>query len=805
MRGTLFDKPAVKLLLLALMGLMVAAPLFKPAMLCGDDFPGHLSYAVELDRMWGEGVWYPRWSPNVAFGLGLPTFNFYPPLPRYVSVAVHWLGLPLREAVKAPMALALMLAGPAMYLFARAIYGERAGMVAGIAFAFAPYLADDALQRYALNEALAMSLAPLVLWAFGRLNAHSPRLPWGRVVVAALVASALILTHTLMAMMFAPLVAGYLLLVWWQSDQRRAFLGGVALAGVLALGLSAFFWLPFIVESGQVQMWRARVWELTGEVLYPLHFRSLESVLWPRSLWPDYSVSNSLLQRMLALPQVICAVIALVWVRRLPSQLARAMTMLFGLVLVVSTFLILRASKPVWDTLPALQIVQFPWRFLGPASLAAALLTGALWSNLKFQDSNFKWVVVALDAVLLVVLMAWTLPWLRPFTCNIEANPSGQFLVWMDRKTESGGGTGEDLPRWVETPPSESLLEADLIAGRPLDRLDRASLPEGAQAQARVLRSLDSTWEVTSPKTFTATFQNYYFPGWTVKVDGMPVPVSPAPSTGLIEASLPAGHDVVVLLLEATPAQTLGDVISTVTLLGLVVLLVVTNRKTITLPGVEALAGPPQGSTPTSSQSDMPKTITRPGVEALAGPLQGSTPTSPRDVPAWEWMALGAIGVVLFVVRLALAGVAPPAVPDGLAIPATVTRTSVDLSGQTQLIGYEFSSPTVRAGEPLTVTLYWQAQRLLLTSYKSFVHVTDANGQLVAQGDAVPRNWTYPTSAWFPNERVVDPHVMQIPAGVPGPLEVWAGMYDPATGQRLNPAADPSGRVRLGTLSQSVP
>jgi hypothetical protein len=174
-------------------------------------------------------------------------------------------------------------------------------------------------------------------------------------------------------------------------------------------------------------------------------------------------------------------------------------------------------------------------------------------------------------------------------------------------------------------------------------------------------------------------------------------------------------------------------------------------------------------------------------------------------MPAREVMALSVFGVVLFVVRLALASVAPPAVPDGLAILATVTRTSIDLGGQVQLVGYEFSSPTVRAGEPLTVTLYWQAQSLLLTSYKSFVHVTDANGQLVAQGDAVPRNWTYPTSAWFPNERVVDPHVMQIPAGVPGPLEVWAGMYDPATGQRLNPAADPSGRVRLGTLSQSVP
>jgi hypothetical protein len=122
-----------------------------------------------------------------------------------------------------------------------------------------------------------------------------------------------------------------------------------------------------------------------------------------------------------------------------------------------------------------------------------------------------------------------------------------------------------------------------------------------------------------------------------------------------------------------------------------------------------------------------------------------------------------------------------------------------------RLIGYEFSSPTVRAGEPLTVTLYWQTDGLLLTSYKSFIHVMDAKGQLVAQNDAVPRNWTYPTSGWLPNEWIGDPHRLDIPKNVTGPLEIWAGMYDPATGQRLIPATDPSGRIKLGTLSQFAP
>jgi hypothetical protein len=167
---------------------------------------------------------------------------------------------------------------------------------------------------------------------------------------------------------------------------------------------------------------------------------------------------------------------------------------------------------------------------------------------------------------------------------------------------------------------------------------------------------------------------------------------------------------------------------------------------------------------------------------------------------AQETMVLGALGVVLFVARLWMSSIVPPAVPLGPQMPGTAARVSVDLGGQVRLIGYEFSSAGVRAGEPFTVTLYWETQGLLLTSYKSFVHVMDSQGQLVAQSDAVPRNWSYPTSGWLPNEWIGDPHKLVLPKDVAGPVEIWVGMYDPATGRRLGPPGDPTGRVRLGII-----
>jgi Dolichyl-phosphate-mannose-protein mannosyltransferase len=755
-------RSVLPILVLAGMGLIIAYPLLQPAMLCGDDFPTHLSHAVELDRLWSDRVWYPRWAPDFSFGYGSPAFDFYPPLPRYLSVLIHRLGLPLSAAVNLTAALALLIAGPAMFLLARSIYGDRAGLVAGLAYTFAPYLADDTLQRLAINEALAMSLMPLVLWAFGRLG-DSDRLQPGRVVAAALVCATLVLTHSLMTLMFIPLLAGYLFVLWWVRGRPGAHIGNSALAGLLALGLTAFFWLPFIVQVQWVQMWRAQVWDLTGELLYPLHFSDLRSLLWPDMLWPDYTINNPLLQRMLGLPQMVLSVLALALAWRLPSRLARAATILFGIALAVSVFLTTRASRPVWDNLSALQMVQFPWRFLTLASLASALLAGAAAAGLRFRPGSPA-VAWALNVALVALLAAWTLPWVRPFNCTIETNPSASFLVWVDGKTSGGGSTGEYLPVWAQDVPGDSPLEADLLAGRPLDRLDRSSLPEGAQAALVFSRSLTSRWQVTSPKAFTASFHSFYFPGWSVRVDNELAPISPAPLTGLIQASLPAGKHTVSLSMDSTQEQVLGSVIS-----------LVTAAAALAQCSVSAIR---RGARLPASQAGGPD-----GVSVL---------------PRWEWAALGIVGIAALAARLVLYSLAPPAVPAGPAIPSTASRVSIQVGDHIRLIGYEFSPPAVRAGESLTVTLYWQTDSLLMNSYKSFVHVIDVNGQLAAQSDAVPGDWTRPTSIWLPGEWTGDPHALEIPAGAPGPLTLWAGMYDPATLQRLNIPEGEAGRIRLG-------
>ncbi|MBI4771727.1 MAG: hypothetical protein HY784_15260 [Chloroflexi bacterium] len=61
-----------------------------------------------------------------------------------------------------------------------------------------------------------------------------------------------------------------------------------------------------------------------------------------------------------------------------------------------------------------------------------------------------------------------------------------------------------------------------------------------------------------------------------------------------------------------------------------------------------------------------------------------------------------------------------------------------------------------------------------------------AGGGLVAQSVAVPAGWTRPTTGWLAGEYIVDEHRVALPAGLAsGPLRLFVGLYDPATGVRL--------------------
>jgi len=146
-----------------------------------------------------------------------------------------------------------------------------------------------------------------------------------------------------------------------------------------------------------------------------------------------------------------------------------------------------------------------------------------------------------------------------------------------------------------------------------------------------------------------------------------------------------------------------------------------------------------------------------------------------------------------------------------LSRPEIVNRQEAWLGdGLVRYLGYRLRpSDRIQAGQTLVADLYWQAQRPLQTEYTVFVHLLGGynpatGGPVWAQSDSLPLAGGHPTTRWLPAQIVPDRHQVRIPAEMPpGMYQIEAGLYDPATMERLNvvdSAGNHADRILVGEI-----
>jgi 4-amino-4-deoxy-L-arabinose transferase-like glycosyltransferase len=114
-----------------------------------------------------------------------------------------------------------------------------------------------------------------------------------------------------------------------------------------------------------------------------------------------------------------------------------------------------------------------------------------------------------------------------------------------------------------------------------------------------------------------------------------------------------------------------------------------------------------------------------------------------------------------------------------------------------QLSGYTLTP----AADGLHLDLFWQATATPDFDYTVFVHVVNANGEIVAQSDSQPLNGQYPTSIWSPGEIVVDERFIRL---VPGTHQIFVGLYRWDTGERLPAVMDGERAAEDRVLLQEI-
>lgn len=572
---------ALALGLVALVIAMIPAvqPLLSPELTCGYDNAFHLWRAVQIDRLWDAGILYSRWAPDMAHGFGFPLFVFASPFPPSLTALLHRLGLAWPVALNGTFLLGMVTGGLGMFWLARELFGRGAmrsgadvavGVVAAVAYVWAPFQAYDVFYRGSLWESFAWAFPPLVLLGLHRWSQGGER---RYLVLGAGALGAMILSHHVFAFLFAPVLVLWVVALTLRRRSWTVVARG-ALLGALGLGLTAFFWVPPLLERPLIQ---------TGRLLgtwvfdYRFNFISLRHLLaLPRRA--DPALINDWPEKALGLVPALVGLIPVVGWRRLRRDGRWQVGVLWVLVVGLA-LLTLPVSRWIWDRVALLAYVQFPWRYLGPAAFCLALLAGAATAvlfTIPSQSSDGSeggcprgrgLIVATLTVGLVWILIGANLGWFYPRHCAAVDNLSMAGMIAWERATDTLGTTakGEYLPVWVERFPDVTLDEA-YAAGGPIVRLPAGSLPEGAVVTSATYGALSATLEITSPEAFEARYLAFYYPGWRVEVDGASVPVAPAPEAGLLTFEVPAGSHRVEVRFSETPLRLGADIASAVTL-----------------------------------------------------------------------------------------------------------------------------------------------------------------------------------------------------------------------------------------------
>lgn len=749
-------------LLVVLLGIPALQPLFSNQLTCGFDNVFHLWRSVQIDELLQSGVLFSRWAPHMVRGYGYPLYLFQSPLSAYGTAVFHLVGFSWPVAVNIMYALGLLLSAIATWWLVRDLWGELGGIVAAVAMLFAPFHLYVVMYRGSLSETVAWIFPPLVLWGLRRWQLFGQR--WG-LGTAVLALTLLFFTHDVTAYAFFPFFVVWTVGLslgesWTQinTDDHRFLdkfswkrLGNGGFALLLGLGGGAFFWLPAVVERSSIQFDRASsAWPF----LYTNNFLPLDQLFaLPRNA--DPTLLNDWPQRGLGVVLLAGVLFGIVMGWRLAGE-KRWITAVITLIFAAYLFITTPFSTILWENVGILAAFQFPWRFLAPATLAAAMLIGAITnpqppvpnpqSRFTIYDLRFAFGIIAIAAF---PVLHWG--WVYPNHCDAPGDTTVAGMVEWEVATGTLGTTAsrELLPVTVKQVPKEP--DAPL----PWDaRLLPQDLPEAAQIISAAYGALDATIELESPTPFVARYRAFDFPGWQVMVNGDAVPITPSDPHGLITFPVGNGRSTIHVTFTETPLRRAANVISILSFIILAVILI-RSPKNIT------------------STRDQPFTLSIVLLFILALLLAAA-----------KFWLVDTQRTPLHQSRLAESGELA-----SVDVPTNFMFGNPANPAQIRLLGHDEVETAVFANIPLTVTLYWQALTQPDKDFRVGLTLVDENGVRWSAAGLRDYRWVRnpePTTTWPTDQYVLTSYFVDpLPGTPPGKYTLELSLFDQVTFEPL--------------------
>lgn len=495
----------------------------------------------EMEKCLADGQIPCRWAPDMAYGYGQAMFNFYSAFPYYLGALIRIITpLSIIGSVKFTFFLSLLVSAIGIYLLAKEFWGKLGGFLSAVLYVYAPYHALDIYVRGALAESWAIATLPLLWFSFYKLIKKPDFL---KAAFASVVFAVLLTTHNISTLIYAPFTILWVAF-WLFKEKGSKNLIYLLISGLLGIGLASFFILPALYEQRFVQ-----IENLTKDYSdYHAHFVNLNQLFVDRSwgdgpsIWGD----NDDISFQIGWPHwwiaILVGLLSIYFVFRKKKILKPALILCSLVFFTLSAFLTHWRSLPLWEKVPLLPFVQFPWRFLGLAIFFLSFAGGALaWFKVRYGKF--------LTIISLVLAVALNISYFEPVHYSRLVRDEEK-LSGVAFELQQKAAILDYLPKNAETvppavaPATPNILEGDGLIRVFTTRSDRFSFEAEMYNKGKIVIPV------------------MYFPGWITILDGKEVPLEIHGAHGLIKVGVPEGRHVVRGRFTNTLVRTIGNTLT---------------------------------------------------------------------------------------------------------------------------------------------------------------------------------------------------------------------------------------------------
>ena len=565
-------KDLIAILVIATATLALSLPLFVPGFYTIHD-DQQIARLFVFDQAIKTGQFPVRWVDGLGFGFGYPLFVFYPPLVYILGEIFHTAGFGFIDSVKIVFGASILLSGIAMYVLTREFWGRSAAIVSALFYMFVPYRALDIYVRGALAESFSFVWLPLIIWSFYKLTVTKKPI---HIHLSAIFLALLMITHNLIFLSFMLILPLYLLFLILISKKKLFTIYYLLFTIFLALGLSAFFWLPALAEKKFTIVDNLLLVNLAN---YNIHF------VYPAQLWnwpwgfggsaaglaDGISFKIGKLHILAAVATFILAIAHLVYNKGIKNKLLALRSFSVGgsivnfALFIFSAFMTTFYSKFIWTLLPPLAYLQFPWRFLLFTAIFSSIAVGALIYFLRVPILK-----LFVGFFLIILLVIPNLKLFKPQTYreNItdEIATSNEVINW-----DISSSSFEYLPQGTK------LFKSDL--GTNIAAIERKDIPKqkieiiSGQSNIENLKSAPHkvTFSVNAKDQTQIKANIFNFPGWQLNIDGNKSTINDNNRLKLITFTVSKGLHQVKIEFKNTPIGTTANSISVFTIIIMII------------------------------------------------------------------------------------------------------------------------------------------------------------------------------------------------------------------------------------------